>query len=71
METPDEVQELALLLSRSWRIAQELDELLRLAYTAMLRMAEYDEDAYFHLAEVARHIDAAFWDLNFRDIDEH
>ena len=71
MDTPDECKELTLLLSRSWRIAQELDELLRLAYSAMLRMAEVDQDAYFHLAEVARHIDAAFWDLNFRDVNEH
>ena len=71
MDSPDESKELALLLTRSWRIAQELDELLRLAYSAMLRMAEVDQDAYFHLAEVARHIDAAFWDLNFRDVNEH
>jgi hypothetical protein len=71
MDTPDECKELTLLLTRSWRIAQELDELLRLAYSAMLRMAEVDQDAYFHLAEVARHIDAAFWDLNFRDVNEH
>ena len=71
MDTPDEVEELALLLSRSWSVALELDELLRLAYRAMLRMAETDEDAYFHLAEVARLIDSAFWDLSYRDIDEN
>ncbi len=71
MDTPDEVEELALLLSHSWRVAQELDELLRLAYRAMLRLAEVDEDAYFHLAEVARRIDSAFWDLSYRDINEH
>ena len=71
MDTPDEVEELALLLSRSWSVALELDELLRLAYSAMLRMAETDKDAYFHLAEVARHIDSAFWDLSYRDVDEH
>lgn len=71
MDSPDDAQELALLLSRSWLIALELDELLRLAYSAMLRMAEVDQDAYFHLAEVARHIDSAFWDLSYRDINEH
>ena len=71
MDTPEDAQELALLLSRSWQVALELDELLRLAYSAMLRMAEIDKDAYFHLAEVARHIDSAFWDLSYRDVDEH
>jgi hypothetical protein len=71
VDTPDDAQELALLLSNSWHVALELDGLLRLAYSAMLRMAEIDEDAYFHLAEVARHIDSAFWDLSYRDINEH
>jgi len=70
MDTPDEVQKLSVLLSQSWQIAQELDELLRLAYSAMLRMAEHDEEAYFHLAEVAHHIDAAFWDVDYRALDE-
>jgi hypothetical protein len=71
VDTPDDAQELALLLSNSWHVALELNELLRFAYSAMLRMAEIDEDAYFHLAEVARHIDSAFWDLSYRDINEY
>lgn len=49
----------------------EIDELLRCAYHAMMRMAAVDEDSYFHLAEVARRIDDAFWDICYRDINEH